>query len=137
MAFSIHDYLPKTGKIHLPPNLHMTFKSPQFVVCSFVPRMVDYLEGAIPCPYPHANVECDEILYYVSGDFTSRKGISGGSISHHPAGIPHGPQPGNYLKSVGSSFTNELAVMVDTWEPLHYTKTAMSVEDQTYQSSWI
>ena len=137
LAFNIHDYLPKTGKIHLPPNLHLTFQSPHFVVCSFVPRLVDYLDGAVPCPYPHANVECDEILYYVSGDFTSRKGISGQSISHHPAGLPHGPQPGNYLKSVGAKETNELAVMVDTWESLRYTKAALGLEDTSYQKSWV
>lgn len=136
LAFNIHDYLPKTGKIHLPPNLHLTFQNPYFVVCSFVPRMVDYLEGAIPCPYPHANVGCDEILYYVSGDFTSRSGISPRSLSFHPAGLPHGPQPGNYLKSVGSHKTDELAVMVDTWEPLLMTEAAGKLEDPDYALSW-
>ena len=137
VTFNIHDYLPKTGKIHLPPNLHLTFKGPDFVVCSFVPRLVDYGENAIPCPYPHANVECDEILYYVSGDFTSREGIGPRSITLHPAGLPHGPQPGRYLQSVNAKSTNELAVMVDTWKPLEITKACLEREDASYQTSWV
>lgn len=137
MRFHISDYLPKTGKIHLPPNLHLTFKAKDFVVCSFVPRMVDYAEGAIPCPYPHANAECDEILYYVSGDFTSRSGIGEKSITFHPAGLPHGPQPGKYFGSVGSKYTNELAIMIDTWKPLQVTKACLELEDTSYQTSWI
>lgn len=136
IAFNIYDYLPKTGKIHLPPNMHLTFKSPKFVICSFVPRMVDYLEGAIPCPYPHSNVHCDEIIYYVSGNFTSRKGVKERSISHHPMGVPHGPQPGKYLASVGSKSTDEVAVMVDLWEPLSYSKFALKYEDPKYALSW-
>ncbi len=136
LAFSIDDYIPKTGKIHLPPNLHLTFRAKDFVVCSFVPRKVDYMEGAIPCPYPHANVSCDEIIYYVSGDFTSRKGIEGKSISFHPAGLPHGPQPGKYFESIGSETTNEKAVMVDTWNPLFITDLGLDVEEGTYPLSW-
>ena len=136
MAFSILDYLPKTGKIHLPPNLHTTFRGKEFVVCSFVPRMVDYIEGAIPCPYPHANVHCDEIIYYVDGKFTSRKGINNRSISYHPAGLSHGPQPGNYFGSVGIKSVDELAVMVDTWGPIHVTKAALGYEDAGYATSW-
>ena len=136
MAFSILDYLPKTGKIHLPPNLHTTFRGKEFVVCSFVPRMVDYIEGAIPCPYPHANVHCDEIIYYVDGKFTSRKGINNRSISYHPAGLSHGPQPGNYFGSVGIKSVDELAVMVDTWGPIHVTKAALGYEDAAYGTSW-
>ncbi len=136
LAFNIHDYLPKTGKIHLPPNMHLTFRSQKFVICSFVPRLVDYLEGAIPCPYPHANVHCDEIIYYVSGNFTSRKGVKERSISHHPMGLPHGPQPGKYFASVGSKTTDEVAVMVDLWEPLAYSKAALQCEDSTYALSW-
>lgn len=136
MAFSILDYLPKTGKIHLPPNLHSTFRGKEFVVCSFVPRMVDYIEGAIPCPYPHANVHCDEIIYYVDGKFTSRKGINNRSISYHPAGLSHGPQPGNYFGSVGIKSVDELAVMVDTWGPIHATKAALGYEDAAYATSW-
>lgn len=136
LVFNIRDYLPKTGKIHLPPNLHMTFRSKRFVVCSFVPRLVDYLEGAIPCPYPHANVECDEILYYVSGNFTSRRGIQPRSISFHPMGVPHGPQPGAYHGSIGAKSTDELAVMLDTWDPLHFTKAALGIEEKGYPLSW-
>jgi len=138
MIFNISDYLPKTGKIHLPPNLHLTFMSPKnFAVCSFVPRMVDYGEGAIPCPYPHSNVHCDEVIYYVKGNFTSRKGISERSTSFHPMGLPHGPQPGNYFKSVGHKFTDELAVMVDTWAPLHLTREALQLQDDSYIKSWM
>ncbi len=137
MKFSIYDYLPKTGKIHLPPNLHLTFRSKDFVICSFVPRMLDYLEGAIPCPYPHFNSHCDEILYYVAGNFTSRKCIGPKSITHHPGGLPHGPQPGNYHDSVGKKSTDELAVMVDTWSPLSYTQKAFELEDQSYMSTWL
>jgi homogentisate 1,2-dioxygenase len=137
MAFHILDYLPKTGKYHLPPNLHLTFQSRDFAVCSFVPRMVDYGEGAIPCPYPHANVHCDEIIYYVRGNFTSRQGIGPRSISFHPVGQPHGPQPGNYLASMGHKQTDELAVMLDTWKPLKSTKYALEIEDRSYQQSWV
>ncbi len=136
VAFSILDYLPKTGKIHLPPNLHTTFTSKQFVVCSFVPRMVDYAEGAIPCPYPHANVNCEELLYYVRGNFTSRKGIQEKSVSWHPVGMPHGPHPGNYFGSVGHKSTDELAVMLDTWFPLAITRAALEIEDPGYPLSW-
>jgi len=136
VAFNILDYLPKTGKIHLPPNLHTTFRSRNFVVCSFVPRLVDYAEGAIPCPYPHANVNCDEILYYVRGNFTSRKGIQPRSVSYHPIGMPHGPHPGNYFGSVGAKSTDELAVMVDTWFPLSLTRAAAGLEDANYPLSW-
>lgn len=137
IAFNILDYLPKTGKIHLPPNLLMTFLSPRFVVCSFVPRMVDYMEGAIPCPYPHANVACDEVLYYASGDFTSRKGIGEKSISFHPAGLPHGPQPGKYHESIGLKEVDEVAVMIDTFDALFMTKRAAFFEDVGYQTSWV
>ncbi len=136
IAFNLKDYLPKTGKIHLPPNLHLTFRSSKFVVCSFVPRLVDYMEGAVPCPYPHSNHFCDEVLYYVSGNFTSRKGVGPKSISYHPGGVSHGPQPGQYEKSVGVERTNEVAVMIDTWEPLRITKHAMKVEDGSYSLSW-
>lgn len=136
MAFGILDFLPKTGKIHLPPNLLCTFKAKDFVVCSFVPRAADYMEGAIPCPYPHANVHCDEILYYVHGKFTSRKGINNRSLSYHPGGVSHGPQPGNYFASVGIKQFDEIAVMVDTWGPIHMTKAALGFEDPAYQTSW-
>jgi len=137
MTFNILDYLPKTGKVHLPPNMHLTFASRGFVVCSFIPRLVDYGEGAVPCPYPHSNVHCDEILYYVRGNFTSRAGIKERSLSFHPMGMPHGPQPGKYLESVGTKNTDELAVMLDTFEPLQVTKAAMGLEDASYSLSWV
>ncbi|MFK7872466.1 MAG: homogentisate 1,2-dioxygenase [Oligoflexales bacterium] len=136
VAFQMSLYQPKTGKIHLPPNLHLTFQGTGFVVCSFVPRKVDYMDGAIPCPYPHANVACDEVLYYVSGDFTSRKGVGPGSLSYHPYGIAHGPQPGQYFASIGQESTKEMAVMIDTWEPLSIAQQAYDVEDLNYPKSW-
>jgi len=136
MAFNILDYQPKTGQIHLPPTSHITFAGKGFVVCSFVPRMVDYHEKSIPCPYGHASVDCDEILYYVEGNFTSRKGIESQSISLHPMGIPHGPHPGTYEKSVGTKRTDELAVMCDTFKPLRLTTVADGIEDKDYHLTW-
>ncbi len=136
-AFSIYDYKPRTGMIHLPPTIHTTFAGNRFVVCSFVPRKVDYIEGAIPCPYGHAAVHMDEILFYVAGNFTSRKGIDSGSISLHPAGIPHGPHPGTYQASIGSERTDELAVMCDTYEQLRLTNLAHDLEDKDYHLTWL
>ena len=136
-AFPIRAYQPKTGLVHLPPTIHLTFAGGGFVVCSFVPRLVDTHEHAIPCPYPHSSVDCDEILYYVEGNFTSRKGIGPGSISLHPAGLPHGPHPGTYEASVGSRRTDELAVMVDTFKPLLPTDHARGTEDSRYNRSWV
>ncbi len=137
VAFNIHDYQPKTGQVHLPPTAHTTFAGRGYVICSFVPRFVDYHERAIPCPYGHAAPDCDEILYYVEGDFTSRKGVEAQSISLHPAGIPHGPHPGRYAKSVGMKRTEELAVMCDTLKPLRMTRFAETIEDQDYHFSWV
>ncbi|MBW7906535.1 MAG: homogentisate 1,2-dioxygenase [Phycisphaerae bacterium] len=141
VAFSIHDYQPKTGLVHLPPTIHTTFAGEGFVVCSFVPRKVDYFERgdsrAIPCPYAHSSVDMDEILYYVEGNFTSRRGISSESISLHPQGVTHGPHPGTYQRSVGTERTDELAVMCDTYEPLRLTTTASGVEDKDYHLSWV
>jgi homogentisate 1,2-dioxygenase len=137
VAFNIHDYQPKTGLIHLPPTIHLTFAGNNFVVCSFVPRKVDYAEGAIPCPYGHASVHMDEILFYVDGNFTSRRGIAPGSISLHPMGIPHGPHPGTYEKSIGTDRTTELAVMCDTYKELRLTTTAREIEDQDYHLTWV
>lgn len=136
IAFNIHDYQPKTGQVHLPPTIHTTFAGQGFVICSFVPRVVDYHEQAIPCPYGHANVEMDEILYYVQGNFTSRRGIKNESISLHPAGIAHGPHPGTYEKSIGSTRTNELAVMIDAYAPFRLTPAARAQEDPAYHESW-
>ncbi|HUU85836.1 MAG TPA: homogentisate 1,2-dioxygenase [Phycisphaerae bacterium] len=136
-AFNIHDYQPKTGSIHLPPTMHITFAGNQFVICSFVPRKVDYAQGAIPCPYGHASVHMDEILFYVAGNFTSRRGMGNGSISLHPAGIPHGPHPGTYEKSIGTERTDELAVMCDTYKQLRLTMAAREVEDKGYHLTWV
>ena len=141
VAFNIHDYQPRTGTIHLPPTTHITFAGRGFVICSFVPRKVDYYDSngvkAIPCPYGHASVDCDEILYYVEGNFTSRKGIESESISLHPMGVPHGPHPGTYEKSVGADRTSELAVMCDTFKPLLLTDVARTIEDEDYHYTWV
>ena len=139
VAFNVHDYQPKTGLVHLPPPVHTTFLGGRgsFVVCSFVPRKVDYHEKAIPCPYPHSSVDCDEVLWYVAGNFASRKGVGPGSISLHPAGIPHAPQPGRYEASFGHDRADELAVMVDTFKPLHVTRWALEHEDADYHASWM
>ncbi|PWB68417.1 MAG: homogentisate 1,2-dioxygenase [Holophagae bacterium] len=136
-AFSILAFQPKTGLVHLPPTIHTTFAGAGYVVCSFVPRAVDFHERAIPCPYPHSSPDCDEILFYVSGNFTSRKGVGPGSISLHPRGLPHGPHPGTYEASIGTTRTEELAVMVDTFKPLLPTAHAAAIEDQGYNLSWV
>jgi homogentisate 1,2-dioxygenase len=136
VAFSIHDFQPKTGLVHLPPTIHVTFSGPGFVVCSFVPRIVDFHPQAVPCPYGHASADMDEILYYVEGNFTSRKGIGPESISLHPAGVPHGPHPGQYEKSIGVTRTNELAVMCDTYKTLRMTTAALELEDTGYHTTW-
>lgn len=136
-AFSIHDFEPITGSIHQPPPVHQTFETDAFVVCSFVPRMYDYHPDAIPAPYNHSNIDSDEVLYYVDGDFMSRNDIAPGHISLHPAGIPHGPHPGTMEKSIGQTRTEELAVMVDTFKPLMVTEEAMKIADEKYYQSWL
>ena len=123
--------------MHLPPTWHGTFAARGALVCSFVPRVVDFHPEAIPCPYPHASVDVDEILFYVRGEFTSRRGVGPGSISHHPAGTMHGPHPGAYEGSIGHRETNELAVMLDCQQPLLATEHAVAVEDAGYQDSFI
>jgi homogentisate 1,2-dioxygenase len=135
--FNINDFMPITGKIHQPPPVHQTFESDGYVICSFVPRLFDYHEKAIPAPYAHSNIESDEILYYVSGNFMSRTGISEGSITLHPMGISHGPQPGKYEASIGKKDTDELAVMLDTFRPLQLTNIAIQVDDESYPFSWL
>ncbi len=135
--FNIRDFMPITGKVHQPPPVHQTFAAPGFVVCSFVPRLFDYHEQAIPAPYNHSNVDSDEVIYYVEGQFMSRKGISEGSITIHPYGIAHGPQPGMYEGSIGKKATAEYAVMVDTFRPLIIAKDAMLVDDPKYPFSWL
>ncbi|SDY03035.1 homogentisate 1,2-dioxygenase [Thermoactinomyces sp. DSM 45892] len=135
-AFSIHDFEPITGSIHQPPPVHQTFAGPNFVICSFVPRMYDYHPEAVPAPYYHSNVESDEVLYYVRGNFMSRNGIQEGSITLHPSGIPHGPHPGKAEGSIGKTRTEELAVMIDTFRPLKVAKSALETEDAEYMLSW-
>ena len=134
--FSIHNFEPITGRVHQPPPVHQTFDAHNFVVCSFVPRMYDYHPQAIPAPYNHSNIDSDELLYYVDGDFMSRKNVTRGMITLHPAGIPHGPHPGAVEKSIGKKETQELAVMVDTFHPLMLTKEALEIENKNYVMSW-
>ncbi len=134
--FSIHDFEPITGRVHMPPPTHQTFETDAFVVCSFVPRLFDYHPLAIPAPYNHSNIDSDEVIYYVDGDFMSRKSVTRGMITLHPAGIPHGPHPGAVEKSIGAKETKELAVMVDTFRPLMLTRQALEIENQDYVMSW-
>ncbi|MCB0004072.1 MAG: homogentisate 1,2-dioxygenase, partial [Anaerolineae bacterium] len=136
-AFNIEDFEPIVGRVHQPPPVHQTFDGPGFVVCSFVPRLFDFHPEAIPAPYNHSNVDSDEVLYYVEGDFMSRKGIERASITVHPNGIPHGPHPGTYEGSIGKKETRELAVMVDTFRPLQITAAAQDLEDDGYPFSWL
>jgi len=136
-AFSIHDFEPITGRIHQPPPVHQTFETDGFVVCSFCPRLYDYHPHSIPAPYNHSNIDSDEVLYYVDGDFMSRNHVEKGYISLHPAGIPHGPHPSAMERSIGQKETRELAVMVDTFKPLKLTKAAMDLDDGKYYKSWI
>ncbi|TWO32161.1 homogentisate 1,2-dioxygenase [Seonamhaeicola sediminis] len=136
-AFSIHDFEPITGRVHQPPPVHQTFETDAFVVCSFVPRLYDYHPQSIPAPYNHSNIDSDEVLYYVDGDFMSRNDIEAGHISLHPAGIPHGPHPGATERSIGQVKTDELAVMVDTFKPLMVTEEAMKIADEGYYKSWL
>lgn len=135
--FSIHDFEPITGKIHQPPPIHQTFETNKFVICSFVPRLYDYHPESVPAPYNHSNIDSDEVIYYVDGDFMSRNNIDKGSITLHPAGIPHGPHPGAMEKSIGKKETFELAVMVDTFSPLKVTQCALNIMDGDYYNSWI
>jgi homogentisate 1,2-dioxygenase len=135
-AFSIHDFEPITGRVHQPPPVHQTFEANNFVVCSFCPRLFDYHPLAIPAPYNHSNIDSDELLYYVDGDFMSRKHVTRGMITLHPAGIPHGPHPGAVKRSIGAKETKELAVMVDTFHPLQLTVEALEIENEGYVMSW-
>lgn len=135
-ALSIHDFEPITGRVHQPPPVHQTFDAHNFVICSFCPRLYDYHPQAIPAPYNHSNIDSDEVLYYVDGDFMSRKHVTRGMITLHPAGIPHGPHPGAVEKSIGKKETQELAVMVDTFHPLKMTADAQDIEDDGYIMSW-
>lgn len=136
-AFSIHDFEPITGRVHQPPPVHQTFQANGFVICSFCPRLYDYHPESIPAPYNHSNIDSDEVLYYVDGDFMSRNDIDQGQITLHQGGIPHGPHPGAYERSVGQKSTEELAVMIDTFKPLKLTEQAMKIDDGKYYKSWI
>ncbi|MCB0636541.1 MAG: homogentisate 1,2-dioxygenase [Lewinella sp.] len=136
-GFSIHNFEPITGRVHQPPPVHQTFETTTYVVCSFVPRLYDYHPKAIPAPYNHSNIDSDEVLYYVDGDFMSRNDIGPGVISLHPGGIPHGPHPGAYERSIGKKSTEELAVMIDTFKPLQVTENALRLDDGKYYQSWL
>jgi len=134
--FNINDFAPIVGKLHMPPPIHQTFEGHNFVICSFCPRMLDFHPEAIPVPYNHSNLDSDEVLYYVEGNYKARRGIDVGSVSLHPQGIPHGPHPGTVEKSLGATYTDELAVMCDTFRPLHPTKAALELDDPSYPASW-
>jgi homogentisate 1,2-dioxygenase len=136
-AFPILNFQPRVGLVHLPPTWHGTFAAPGALICSFVPRPLDFHPDAIPCPNPHASVDCVEFIFYCRGNFTSRRGVGPGSVSHHPAGIPHGPHPGAYEGSIGHRHTDELAVMLDTYRPLKATPAALAVEDPGYAASFV
>lgn len=136
-GFSIHNFEPITGRVHQPPPVHQTFETDAFVLCSFCPRLYDYHPQAIPAPYNHSNVDSDEVLYYVDGDFMSRGSVEKGQITLHPGGIPHGPHPGTVEKSIGQTRTNELAVMIDPFRPLMLTDEALKIEDPDYFKSWL
>ena len=135
-AFAIENFQPRVSSVHLPPTWHGTFALRGALVCSFVPRLVDFAPDAIPCPYPHSSVDCDEVIFYCRGNFTSRKGVGPTSLSFHPAGIPHGPHPGSYEASIGTQRTDELAVMLDTFLPLQPTEAALAVEDTGYHATF-
>ena len=136
-GFSIHNFEPITGRVHQPPPVHQTFETDKFVVCSFCPRLYDYHPKSIPAPYNHSNIDSDEVLYYVDGDFMSRNNIKQGHITLHPKGIPHGPAPGSMERSIGQKETQELAVMVDTFRPLMVTEDAVRIDDGKYFKSWV
>jgi homogentisate 1,2-dioxygenase len=134
--FSALNFEPITGRVHQPPPVHQTFEAHNFVVCTFAPRLYDYHPKSIPAPYNHSNIDSDEVLYYVDGDFMSRNHVEKGFISLHPGGIPHGPHPGAYERSIGQKETAELAVMVDTFRPLQVTQAALDMELNDYWNSW-
>ncbi|MBV8364216.1 MAG: homogentisate 1,2-dioxygenase [Candidatus Eremiobacteraeota bacterium] len=136
-AFNVDEFAPITGKLHQPPPAHATFEAPGAAFCAFVPRLFDYHPLAIPVPYNHSSVDCDEVIYYVSGNFMSRRGVGEGSITLHAAGAPHGPQPGAVEESLGKKATDEIAVMVDTFQPLMLAGAAFSLEDKNYYRSWV
>lgn len=135
--FSALNFEPITGRIHQPPPVHQTFEGNNFVICTFAPRLYDYHPKSIPAPYNHSNIDSDEVLYYVDGDFMSRNHVEHGFMSLHPGGIPHGPHPGAYERSIGQKQTSELAVMIDTFKPLKVTQAALDIELKDYWKSWL
>ena len=135
--FSIHDFEPITGRVHQPPPVHQTFEGHNFVICSFVPRLFDYHPLSIPAPYHHSNIDTEEVLYYVDGDFMSRNDVEPAMLTLHPMGMPHGPHPGSIERSIGQKETNELAVMIDTFRPLQLTEHAFEIADEDYFKSWL
>ncbi len=136
-GFSIFNFEPITGRIHQPPPVHQTFETKSCVICSFVPRLYDYHPLSIPAPYNHSNIDSDELIYYVDGDFMSRNDIKKGNMTLHPGGVPHGPAPGAYERSIGKTYTEELAVMIDTFHPLNITAEGLAADDGKYFKSWI
>jgi homogentisate 1,2-dioxygenase len=135
-SFNIHDFEPKSGRLHQPPTVHQTFQGPNFVICSFCPRKLDWDPQAVPIPYHHSNLQSEEVIYYVDGHFGSRSGIGSGALTLHPSGLPHGPQPGRAEASLGATSTDELAVMCDTFRPLRLTTLARDLDDPAYALSW-
>jgi homogentisate 1,2-dioxygenase len=135
-TFNIHDFEPKSGRLHQPPPAHQTFQGPNFVICSFCPRQLDWDPLAVPLPYHHSNLQSEEVIYYVDGQFGSRKGVDVGALTLHPSGLPHGPQPGLVEMSLGATHTEELAVMCDTFKPLRLTRLAQQLDDPQYALSW-
>jgi homogentisate 1,2-dioxygenase len=135
-TFNAADFEPRAGRVHLPPPTHQTFQGPNFVICTFVPRMLDWDPQAVPLPYHHSNIQSEEVMFYVDGDYAARKGVDIGTITLHPSGLPHGPQPGTVEKALGATRTNELAVMCDTFRPLRLTELARELDDPSYALSW-
>ena len=135
-SFNIHDFEPKSGRLHQPPTVHQTFQGPNFVICSFCPRQLDWDPQAVPIPYHHSNLQSEEVIYYVDGQFGSRTGVGEGALTLHPSGLPHGPQPGRVEASLGATHTDELAVMCDTFRPLRLTTLARDLDDPSYALSW-
>jgi homogentisate 1,2-dioxygenase len=135
-SFNIHDFEPKSGRLHQPPTVHQTFQGPNFVICSFCPRRLDWDPHAVPIPYHHSNLQSEEVIYYVDGQFGSRSGVGAGALTLHPSGLPHGPQPGRAEASLGATHTDELAVMCDTFRPLRLTTLARELDDPAYALSW-
>jgi homogentisate 1,2-dioxygenase len=135
-TFNAEDFEPRAGRFHLPPPAHQTFQGPNFVICTFAPRMLDWDQSAVPLPYHHSNIQSEEVMFYAAGDYAARRGVDVGCLTLHPSGLPHGPQPGTVEKALGATRTNELAVMWDTFKPLRLTTTWRSTDKPEYALSW-